>query len=159
MKHLPKYLQPRWRYLAVELHTWADTSLERDPFQRALYYSAQNLLGDVGSARVDLSVVRFRGYPGRAEAIVRTRRGEVESARAVSACVTEIAEKPVGVRIRGVSGTIQACEEKYMGHQRENPEERHVVFENADRTALITDGRADVRTGDAFVGATTLDFE
>ncbi len=159
MKHLPKHLQPRWRYLAVESTTWPDHALERDVFQRELYYSAQNLLGDAGSAQLDLSVVRFRTSDGGCEAVVRVYRGHVSAARAALACLGSIAGSPIGIRIRGVSGTIRACEEKYMGRGLQQREERDVVFENANRTAHCFDGRADIRVGDAFVGATTLDFE
>jgi len=58
MKHLPKHLQPRWRYLAVELECWPDADVDRGTFQRHLWYAAQNLLGDAESATLDLSVLR-----------------------------------------------------------------------------------------------------
>lgn len=157
VKHLPKYLQPRWRYLAVGIEAWPDASVGRDDFQRALWYSAQNLIGDAGSARLDLSVLRFRFETGRGEALVRTRRGAVEPTRAVLACLETVGGDPVGIQVRGVSGTVRACEEKYMGHAREKPEERDVVFDNADRSALVWNDRVDVQTGDAFAGATTID--
>ena len=158
MKHLPKHLRPRWRYLAVRIESWPDADIDRDAFQRELWYGAQNLVGDAGSAALDLSVMRFRFGEGGGEAIVRTRRGEVERARAVIACLDEVDGAPVGVRVGGVGGTVRACEEKYMGRGREDPDQRHVVFEDADRSAFVRDGRVDVRTDDAFAGATTLDI-
>jgi ribonuclease P/MRP protein subunit POP5 len=157
VKHLPKHLQPRWRYLVVAVETWPDADVDNDAFQRALWYGAQNLLGDAGSAALDLSVMQYRPGEGRGEAIVRTRRGEVDRARAVVACVDEVADQKVGLRVVGVSGTVQSCEEKYMRREREDPEQRHVVFEDAQRSAVVRDGRVDVRTGDAFAGATILD--
>ena len=159
MKHLPKHIQPRWRYLAVGIETWPDTTVERESFQRALWYSAQNLLGDPGSAALDLSVLRFRADRGVAEALVRVRRGEPERARAVLACVDSIAGDAVGLRVRGVSGTVRACEEKYMGGKREYCTERDVVFEDADRPATVREERADVRVENGFVGATALETE
>ena len=51
MKHLPKHLQPRWRYLAVGIETLPEATIARGPFQRELWYAAQNLVGDVGSVR------------------------------------------------------------------------------------------------------------
>ena len=111
VKHLPKHLQPRWRYLGVAVESWPDTTVKRDGFQRALWYSAQHLLGDPGSAALDLSVLRFQAGTGWARAVVRTRRGERDRARAVLACVDSIDGNPVGLRVQGVSGTIQACEE------------------------------------------------
>jgi ribonuclease P/MRP protein subunit POP5 len=159
VKHLPKHIQPRWRYLAVGVETWPDTTVERDAFQRALWYSAQNLLGDPGSARLDLSVLRFRAVGGDSEAVVRTRRGELDRARAVVACVDRVAGDPVGLRVRGASGTVRACEEKYMGAGREYSEERDVAFEDADRPAVVRGERADVRVESGFVGATALETE
>lgn len=157
MKHLPKYLQPRWRYLAVRLEAWPAASLDRDAFQRALYYSAQNLVGDVGSADLDLSVLRFRFADGDGEAIVRTRRGAVERARATLACVAAVDGQPVGLCVAGVSGTVRACEEKYMGNRPERPQERPVVFDTAEQPGVVRGQRVDIPTDEAFIGATTAD--
>jgi len=159
VKHLPKHLQPRWRYLAVAIQAWPDATVGRDAFQRELWYGAQNLLGDVGSSVLDLSIVQFRYSDGTGEALVRTRRGEVEQARAVLACVDEVESRPVGVRVVGVGGTVQGCEEKYMKRGREDPEQRYVVFGDAERTGYVRDGSVDVRTGEGFAGATTLECQ
>ncbi len=158
MKHLPKHLQPRWRYLAVAIESWPEAELERTEFQRQLWYSAQNLLGDVGSSELDLSVVRFTHEGGDGEALVRTRRGEQSRARAAIACLDSVGETPVGVRVTGVGGTIRACEEKYMGRGREDPEQRQVTFGDADR-GVVRGSRIDVPTATAFTGATNLDCE
>ena len=29
MKHLPKYLRPRWRYLGVGIESWPDADVDR----------------------------------------------------------------------------------------------------------------------------------
>mgnify|MGYP000309585523 CR=1 FL=1 len=114
MKHLPKHLRPRWRYLAVELEADADATLSRGAFQRAVWYAAGNLLGDPGSADADLRVLRFGFGDGTGDAVVRVRRGEVTPARAALACVHEVNGTDVGVWVRGVSGTIRACEGQYL---------------------------------------------
>ncbi|MFC7072086.1 Rpp14/Pop5 family protein [Halovenus rubra] len=158
MKHLPKHLQPRWRYLAVALETWADEEVTREPFQRALWYSAQNVLGDTGSAKLDLSVLRFEFVGNNGEALVRVRRGEVEDARAVLACLDEVAGMEVGLRVVGTSGTVRACEEKYMRRGPIEPDQRHVVFDGTERPALVRNGRVDIGT-DNPTGATTLDTD
>ncbi len=159
MKHLPKHLQPRWRYLAIRLETWPDETLSRDDFQRAVWYSAQNLLGDTGSAAVDLSVLRFRFEHGDGRALVRVRRGHVDEARAALACVERVAGVDVGIRVLGVAGTVRSCEEKYMGHAPIDPGKRHVVFEGASRPGFVRDGRIDIETDAAYTGATNLDIE
>jgi len=158
VKHLPKHLQPRWRYLAVDVETWPDATLGRRALQRELWYAAQNLVGDVGSAALDCQIVDCAFEDGDGYAIVRTRRGEEERARAVVACVDEVDGDRVGLRVRGVGGTVRACRETYIGRGPEESDQRHVVFENAERRAVARDGRVDVRVGEAFAGATTLDL-
>jgi ribonuclease P/MRP protein subunit POP5 len=115
MKHLPKHLRPRWRYLAVGVETCPDADLARSDFQRAVWYAAGNLLGDTGSADADLRVLRFSFDDGAGEgrAVVRARRGEVRPARAAVACVADVGGEPVGVSVRGVSGTLRGCAEAF----------------------------------------------
>ncbi|EMA39140.1 Rpp14/Pop5 family protein [Halobiforma nitratireducens] len=162
MKHLPKHLRPRWRYLAVALESWPDAEVGRRAFQRELWYAGQNLLGDPGSAAADLTVVRFAFADGTGHALVKVRRGETESARAALACIDEIDDSPVGIRVQGISGTIRAAEENYLGRGRQESEERNVVFGNEERVAVVRngDGSADVRLPDeSFAGATDLDYD
>ena len=158
MRHLPKHLRPRWRYLGVAVETWPDASFDRRDFQRELWYAAQNLFGDAGSADLDMTVHRFEVADGDGVAVVRTRRGETDRARAALACVSDVDGDPVGVRVRGTSGTVRACEEKYIRRRRESPDQRQVAFGDAERPAVVRDGRVDVRGEEADSGATTLDF-
>jgi ribonuclease P/MRP protein subunit POP5 len=159
MKHLPKHLRQRWRYVAVGLESWPDAEIDRSAFQRHLWYTAQDLVGDTGSSDVDLTVVEFSFTDGDGEAIVRTRRGEVETARAILACLDAVGSAPVGLYVRGVSGTVRACEEKYLGRGPKAIQQRTVAFGDAARDAFERDDRVDVRTGAAFAGATELDFQ
>ena len=157
MKHLPKHLRPRWRYLAVGLESWPDARITRGDFQRDVWYAAQNLLGDAGSAEVDLTVYGFAFEDGTGHAVVRVRRGEVERARAAIACVDAVNGHPLGIRIRGVSGTVRACEEKYLHGPQVPTEERKVAFADAERRAVVRSPRVDARVGDGFLGGTELD--
>jgi len=159
MKHLPKHLQPRWRYLGLELEAWPDTDLDRRALQRDLWYAAQNLIGDAGSAALDLTVYMFEFSDGRGSAVVRVRRGETERARAVIAALSTVDGDPVGVRVRGVSGTVRACEEKYIRRATEAPEQRQVVYRETECDAFVRAERVDVRTDDGFSGATDLDLQ
>jgi len=158
VKHLPKHLRPRWRYLAVGVESWPDASLSRGAFQRELWYAAQNLYGDAGSADADLTVLDFSFADGRGETVVRARRGEVDRARAALACVDEIGGRPVGLRVRGVSGTVRSCSERYLNRRTGKSDERNVVFSNERRPAVVVDDAVDVRGPDGFVGATQLDL-
>jgi ribonuclease P/MRP protein subunit POP5 len=159
MKHLPKYLRPRWRYLAVELEGWPDASLSRGAFQREVWYAAQNLVGDVASADADLTVLGFAFDGGRGETLVRARRDEVDVARAVLACVGSVDGHPLAVRVRGVSGTVRAAEERYLNRGPGNPEERTVGADGDARSAVARPPVVDVADPGGFTGATELDFE
>jgi len=158
MRHLPKHLRQRWRYLAVEVETWPDADLAELDFQRNLWFAAQNLLGDIGSAEADLRVVKFEHAEGQGWALVRTRRGAEDMARAALACVDRVRNDPVRVTVQGVSGTIRAAEEKYLGGPAEPPAEESVVFRNEPHRAVSRDGRLDVEADGVFVGATELDI-
>jgi len=158
VKHLPKHLQPRWRYLAVAIETWPDATLDRRGFQREVWYAAQNLLGDTGSADTDMTVLRFDHADGAGHAIIRVRRGHTDRARAALACIDAVDTHPVGLQVTGTSGTVRACEEKYIRGPAKSPDQRHVVFDNEDRRAVARGRRVDVHVPDGFVGATDLDF-
>ncbi|MFQ3295941.1 MAG: ribonuclease P/MRP protein subunit POP5 [Halobacteriales archaeon] len=159
MKHLPKHLRPKWRYLAVHIETWPDVDMDRGSFQRALWYAAQNLLGDPGSADADCTVIRFEYAGSVGEAVVRVRRGEVESARAALACVSDVGGAPVRIAVQGCSGTIRASEEKYLNGPPEIRAEKPVAFEGEKRSAVRRNDVADVRIDDGFAGATKIDLE
>ena len=159
MKHLPKHLRPRWRYLAVGIETWPDADLGRRGFQRALWYAAGNLLGDAGSADADLTLLSFTHGDGEGEAIVRARHGHVDGARATIACVSDVDGDAVGIRVRGISGTVRACEERYMGRAGGRSTQRDVAFEDAERSAVVRGDARDVRTGSGYVGAAAFDTE
>jgi len=159
MKHLPKHLRPRWRYLAVAIESTPDAEIDRGTFQRELWYAAGNLLGDPGSADADLTVYSFSFADGVGETIIRVRRGETDAARAALACVDAVDGEPVGVVVRGVSGTVRACEERYLGRRTGRFEQRHVVFADADRPAVSRGEAVDVSMPTGFVSATELDFE
>jgi ribonuclease P/MRP protein subunit POP5 len=159
MKHLPKHHQPRWRYLAVAIETWPEAEVSRRAFQRELWYAGQNLLGDPGSADADLKLMRFSLGDGVGGAIIRARRGEVEAARAALACVDEVDSHPVGLRVSGVSGTVDACSENYLGGGAGKSTETTVSVAGADRPAWRRDGALDVRDQSGFIGATVRDFD
>jgi len=156
---LPKHLRPRWRYLAVAIETWPDASVSRQSFQRRCRSAVGSLLGDVGRSRLSLSVLHFEVGDGTGEAVVRVRRGETGRARAALACLESVEGHEVGLRVRGVAGTVRACEEKYLGRAGEPTRQRSVVFENVESDAVVRDGRVDVRRDDAFAGATTVDLQ
>ncbi len=157
MKHLPKHLRPRWRYLAVELEAWPNADISQGDFQRSVWFAAQNLYGDTGSADADLRVLQFSFENGSGEALIRVRHGEVERGRAALACVDDVRDDRVRVAVRGVSGTIRATEEKYLGRPSESSAEASVAFAGDTRPAVRRGDLVDVDSEDGYVGATDLD--
>jgi ribonuclease P/MRP protein subunit POP5 len=124
-----------------------------------VWYAAQDLHGDVGSAETDLTVLEFGLVDGDGEAIVRVHRGTEDRARAAVACLAGVDGHPVGVRVRGISGTVRACEERYLNGRTGETQQRNVVFDTESRPAVVRETRIDVDVGDGFVGTTQLDFE
>ena len=158
MKHLPKHIRPRWRYLAVEIEAAPDTDIDRGAFQRVLWYAAGNLLGDARSADADLTVFSFAYADGVGEAIVRARRGETDPARAALACVDSVDGQPIGLVVRGISGTVRACEESYLRDRSPHLVEEPVAFADDQRPAIRRDDVAELSLPEGFVAATELDF-
>ncbi|MFB6125715.1 MAG: Rpp14/Pop5 family protein [Halolamina sp.] len=161
MKHLPKHLRPRWRYLAVDVETWAGTTLTRGDFQQATWYAAGNLLGDPASADADLTVVRFDhdAAAGEGRAVVRVRRGETDAGRAALATVTAVDGEPVGVRVRGVSGTVRACEERYLRGAPGPSYQQEIAIGGVDCQGHVRDGRVDAVLPSGPLGATDRDLD
>ena len=157
MKHLPKHLRPRRRYLGVAIESWPDAGFGKRDLQRECWYAAQNLLGDPGAADADLQVLEFSFEDGRGWAMVRVRREAVEAARAAFACVDSVDGAPVALEIVGVSGTIRACEERYKGRALIKGDKRNVAFADARRPGFVRGGRVDARLEDGFAGVTSLD--
>lgn len=158
MKHLPKHIRPRWRYLAVEIEAAPDADIDRGAFQRALWYAAGNLLGDVGSSDADLTVFGFEFAHGLGEAIVRVRRGETDPARAALACIEAVDDQPIGLVVRGISGTVRACEESYLRGRSPDSVEKSVAFADDRRSATCRDDVAEISLPEGFVAATELDL-
>lgn len=158
MKHLPKHIRPRWRYLAVEIEAAPAAEIDRTAFQRALWYAAGNLLGDAGSADADLTVFGFTYADGIGEAIVRARREETAAARAALACIDSVDSEPIGLVVRGISGTVRACEESYLRDRSPHLVEEPVAFADDQRPAIRRDDVAELSLPEGFVAATELDL-
>jgi ribonuclease P/MRP protein subunit POP5 len=158
MSPLPKHLRPRYRYLAVSLEAWPDAALDRDAFQAALTAAVRGLFGDSGVATAEPRVIRFAFDDGSGETIVRCRRDAIGTARAGLATINAVDGAPIAVCVRGISGTVRACEEKYLHGSQLPIAERTVAFEGADRPATVRGTRIDVHLEDAFAGATDLDL-
>jgi len=61
-------------------------------------------------------------------------------------------------RLWGHCRTTKAREEKYMRRRREKPNQRDVVFREAERSESVRSGCVNPRTGGSFTRTTTLDI-
>jgi len=155
---LPKARRARWRDLGVGVAAWPDADIDRRRLQAAVWDATTSLFGDPGSAAVDPRVVTFAFADGTGSAAVRVRRDEVERGRAALACVDAVDGDPVALRVRGVSGTVRGCEERYLSGATGVESERTVSLGGDRRPALARDDAVDVRLPDGFVGLTRLDI-
>ena len=158
MRHLPKHLRPRYRYLAVEIEARPAAALDRQAFQAAAWSAARGLLGDAQSAAVDLQVLEGDFWAGGGAAIVRVRRDRVQSARAALACVEAVAGEPVRVGVRGIGGTVRATERQYWGGPPGVTDTETVEFREAEWTAQFREDRVDLESGGQFVGVTPAEL-
>lgn len=158
MTPLPKHLRPRYRYLGATIETWPDAAFDRDAFQAALSGAVRAMFGDAGVAAAEPRVVRFSLVDGSGRTVVRCRRDAVDTARAGLTAMPAVEGARLAVCVRGISGTVRACEEKYLQGRQLPSAESTVVFEGANRRATVRDCRVDVQLEDAFVGATDLDL-
>ncbi len=154
MRHLPKHLRPRYRYLAVEVETWPDAELGTRAFQEAVWSAARSFLGDADSAAVDLQVLGADFWTGGGSVIVRVRREEVERARGALACVSRVNGQSVRVGVRGVGGTIRAVEEQYRGGPPEPSGTEAVEYREQSGLSVTREDRVDIDLDGTFVGTT-----
>jgi ribonuclease P/MRP protein subunit POP5 len=154
VRHLPKHLRPRYRYLAVEIETWPDADLDRRDFQDAVWSSARTFLGEATSAAIDLQVIESDFWTGGGSVLVRVRRDTVEQARAALACVSSVSEQPVRVGVRGIGGTVRATESKYRDGPPAATETEPITYRGNPGRAVFRRDRVDIDLDGTFVGAT-----
>jgi len=152
---LPKSLRPRKRYVFFEVETLPDASFGEHDLRRALWFEAQNLYGDVTSAETRAELVEYDGGDTTlGVGVVRCAHDRVDETRAALACVDEVGEEhdSVGVRVLGVSGTLDAGREKYA----ETPRTDETTVD--DSLARKRDRAVDLRADDGFMCGTHHEF-
>lgn len=153
MKGLPKSLRPRHRYVFFEVETLPDASFGEHDLRRAIWFEAQNLYGDITSAETRAELVEYDDADATLGiGIVRCAHDRVDETRAALACVDEVDDDAVGVRVLGVSGTLDAGREKYS----DLPRTEETTVE--DSRAWRRDSTVYVSTDDGFMCGTHHDF-
>jgi ribonuclease P/MRP protein subunit POP5 len=157
MSPLPKHLRPRYRYLALWLESWPECSLQRSGFQSAVRTNVRALFGDRGVAETEPRVIRFSFANGAGYAVLRVRRDTVDTVRAGIAATDVVDGTPLGICVKGISGTVRGCEERYLADRQLRKRESTVVFDGTERSATVCGSRVDVHLETGFAGATDLD--
>ncbi len=103
-------MRPKRRYLAVEVI--GSTRLDRKTFVSEIVRSHLRFAGEKGFQTSSPWVVSFNEEDQRG--IVRTLLAGLDDLRASLAMITTVDGEPVILRTLGVSGTIRACEDKFI---------------------------------------------
>ncbi len=152
---LPKSLRPRHRYVFFEVETLPDATFDEHDLRRAVWFEAQNLYGDATSAETRAELIEYDGEDATlGVGVVRCAHDRVEETRAALACLDEVGDgrDPVGVRVVGVSGTLDAGREKYA----ETPRTDETTVD--DSHAWVRDGTVELRADDGFMCGTHHEF-
>ena len=149
---LPKSLRQRHRYVFFEVETLSNASFGEHDLRRALWFEAQNLYGDVTSAETRAELVEYEDGRSLGVGVVRCAHDSVEETRAAIACLDEVHDDPVGVRVVGVSGTLEAGRKKYG----DTPTAEEKTVDGSP--AWERDGAVELRTDDGFMCGTHHEF-
>ncbi|MDY6780529.1 MAG: Rpp14/Pop5 family protein, partial [Halobacteria archaeon] len=113
---------------------------------------------DVGSSLNDVSLVEFEHEDGVGHGVLRCSHDRVDETRAALACVDEVGGESVGVRVVGVSGTLESGREKHV-REPESAEVARVGGSKAYRRGDELDVEVDDHEDTNFIGATTHDTQ
>ena len=111
-KLLPPSLRGRTRYLAFRV-----TSEEKILLQdliNTIWHSLLNFLGERGSSRANIKIIRDAYEEGKQMGILRCSHEEVENVRASLALIQRIGDTRVVFTILGISGSIKATKMKFF---------------------------------------------
>ncbi|XGI83352.1 Rpp14/Pop5 family protein [Halorutilales archaeon Cl-col2-1] len=159
MKRLPKSLEPRHRYVFFEVETLPNSGkVDEKSLERQIWFESQNLFGDIVSSEARAELIEYDPPVG----VVRCAHDRVDEIRSALACVTSVEGEDVGVRVVGVSGTLNSGREKFSKPDWERVE---VEDDGVTRVAWKSRDRLDFEAeetdeeGTVFIGATVHDFK
>jgi len=159
-------MRPRRRYMAFLVECEGSVG-ERDLLWEI--YSAQaSLLGDIGSSKNRLKLIRFDGRYG----ILRCNHIRIRECRSALACVYAVGGFRVSLIVLGISGTIRALTEKYipeLGRLRAESDHRRIEIEEVtgsiarirgEEIDLIPDNQDMTKGSDTrYLGLTSFDLD
>jgi ribonuclease P/MRP protein subunit POP5 len=112
---LPPALRERRRYLAYEIIS--EEKFQLADLVNAVWMSTLNFLGELGTAKAGIWIVKDVYDPERKTGLIRCNHLYVEHVRTALALVQRIGDAPLIIRVVGISGTMKAAKKKFFGEK------------------------------------------
>lgn len=113
LNFLPKSLREKKRYIAF--HVISENKVEFTDLLTSLWRSLLSLLGEKGTSKVDLWIMKDTWDENKQRGLIRCNHKKVEEVRLALGLIKNIKEEDVIVRSLGVSGTMKSAQKKYFG--------------------------------------------
>ena len=115
-KILSSSLRGRTRYLAFD--AISEQKILLDDLINTIWHSVLNFLGETGTARANIKIIKDTYDDNRQMGILRCSHDEVENVRSALALIQRIGDTRVIFRVLGLSGSIKAAKMKFFGESR-----------------------------------------
>lgn len=112
-KRLPPSMRSKARYVVFEIIS--ELPVDFNDFVKALWNSAGELLGDLTASEARVWVVRNLYDQRLQRGVLKCAHDRVEHMRAALALVKAVGENRAIIHVVGVTGTIKAARNKYLG--------------------------------------------
>jgi len=117
-KILPPSLRGRTRYLAFD--AISEQKILLDDLINTIWHSVLNFLGEVGTSRASIKIIKDTYDDKRQMGILRCSHDDVENVRSALTLIQRIGDTRVILRVLGISGSIKAAKMKFFGEPRLN---------------------------------------
>lgn len=115
-KLLPPSLRGRTRYLAFD--AISEQKILLDDLINTIWHSALNFLGEIGTARANIKILKDTYDDKKQIGILRCSHDDVENVRTALALIQRIGDTRVVFRVLGISGSINAAKMKFFGESK-----------------------------------------
>ncbi|MFH1169554.1 MAG: Rpp14/Pop5 family protein, partial [Chloroflexota bacterium] len=99
-----------WRYIAFEIIS--DSAPKEGEVVRTMVSSILRFLGELGASDTNIWMMEYAAE--KRQGIIRCSHDAVRDVVASITLVSKIEEKKAAFNVRGVSGTVKKCREKYL---------------------------------------------
>lgn len=110
-KPVPPTLRHGQRYLVFEVVR--DEAAPFDDVHGAIWHACLDLLGEAGTAALDLWIVKDLWNEKAQMGAVKVVPEKADTMRAVLACITRVGGKDAIVHVKGVAGTMKSARKRF----------------------------------------------